>query len=184
MAKKAELKNVPSLQGVSIFRNGLLPTQEVEAEPAAPPVAPVTQQPAPTAAFGQGTSPAAPVQSAAVAAPVPSVLATPERAAVPPPAAHAPFREPATHTPVASPSMADDRLSPPDQKTTMQEEKKMLRSYHLPESLIQRLEDAQMVYQLRKEKTNKQDIVIEALTRYLDELERQGFFNILKALRA
>ena len=65
----------------------------------------------------------------------------------------------------------------------VKDEKKTLRSYHLSESLISKLEDAHMVYSLKKIDKSKQDIVAEALEKHLTELEQQGFFQVLDLLR-
>lgn len=62
-------------------------------------------------------------------------------------------------------------------------EKKTLRSYHLTESVISKLEDAHMVYSLKKIDKSKQDIVAEALEKHFADLEEQGFFQILDLLR-
>jgi hypothetical protein len=56
-------------------------------------------------------------------------------------------------------------------------------SSHLPESLITRLDEAHMVYQLKKINKDKQDIGAEALQNPFDELEQQGFFQVLELLR-
>ena len=59
----------------------------------------------------------------------------------------------------------------------------ILRSYYLPANLIQRLDDAHMIYQLKKQDKDKQDIVAEALHNHLNTLEKEGFFEILQILQ-
>jgi hypothetical protein len=88
---------------------------------------------------------------------------------------------PASESPEASLKVGPEtrETALPDQKP----EKKILRSYHLPESLIRKLEDAHMVYSLKKVDKSKQDIVTEALEKHFAELEQQGLFQILDLLR-
>lgn len=71
------------------------------------------------------------------------------------------------------------KLNPSSKK----EKPTVLRSYHLPRDLVDRLDDAYMVYQLRKEEKDKQEIVAEALQKHFEALEQEGFFEVLALLR-
>lgn len=105
------------------------------------------------------------------------------------PAQEQPVKEQSTAVPLAPPApVAPEPIAPQPavqelKPSSKKEKSTVLRSYHLPKDLIARLDDAHMVYQLRKEEKDKQDIVTEALRKHLENLEQEGFFEVLTLLR-